>query len=86
MKKFVVLIISLLSVAITFAQGYKPGDKATDFSLKNTVDGKMVSLKNYPDAKGVVVVFTCNHSFLNKCRELIKIISRHFKWIVFSYA
>jgi peroxiredoxin len=42
------------------AQGYKVGDKASDFKLKN-VDGKMVSLKDYPQAKGFVVVFTCNH-------------------------
>jgi peroxiredoxin len=36
------------------------GDKAPDFSLKN-VDGKMVSLKDFPDAKGFVIIFTCNH-------------------------
>jgi len=42
------------------AAGYKVGDMATDFSLKN-VDGKKVSLKNFKDAKGFIVVFTCNH-------------------------
>lgn len=42
------------------AGGYKVGDVATDFSLKN-VDGKMVSLANMKDAKGYVIVFTCNH-------------------------
>ena len=31
-----------------------------DFSLKNT-DGKFVSLKDYPNAKGFMIVFTCNH-------------------------
>lgn len=31
-----------------------------DFSLKN-VDGAMVSLKDYPNAKGFIIVFTCNH-------------------------
>ncbi len=31
-----------------------------DFSLEN-VDGKMVSLKDYPEAKGFMIVFTCNH-------------------------
>lgn len=31
-----------------------------DFSLKN-VDGKMVSLNNYPKAKGFIIIFTCNH-------------------------
>ena len=41
-------------------EGYKVGDKAADFSLKN-VDGKMVSLSNFNTAKGFVVVFTCNH-------------------------
>lgn len=39
--------------------GYAIGDKAEDFSLKN-VDGSMVSLASYPEAKGFVVVFTCN--------------------------
>jgi len=36
-----------------------PGQPAPDFSLKN-VDGKMVSLKDYPAAKGFIIVFTCN--------------------------
>ena len=40
--------------------GYAIGDMATDFSLKN-VDDKMVSLADYTDAKGFIVIFTCNH-------------------------
>ncbi len=40
-------------------KGYKVGDKATDFSLKN-VDGNMVSLSDFDSAKGFVVIFTCN--------------------------
>jgi peroxiredoxin len=43
----------------TSSEGYKIGDTATDFNLKN-VDNKMVSLANYPDAKGFIVIFTCN--------------------------
>jgi peroxiredoxin len=39
--------------------GYKIGDTAADFNLKN-IDGKMVSLADYPDAKGYIVIFTCN--------------------------
>lgn len=31
-----------------------------DFSLKNT-DGRYLSLKDFPDAKGFIIVFTCNH-------------------------
>jgi len=44
----------------TVANGYKVGDVATDFKLKN-VDGNMVSLADYSDAKGYIVIFTCNH-------------------------
>ena len=31
-----------------------------DFSLKN-IDGQMVSLSQFKDAKGFIIVFTCNH-------------------------
>lgn len=63
----------LLTAAIVMplsgiAQGYKVGDKATDFSLKNT-DGKYVSLKNFSKAKGYIVVFTCNHCPYAKAYE-----------------
>ncbi|UUC44253.1 thioredoxin family protein [Flavobacterium cerinum] len=42
------------------AGGYKVGDVATDFSLKN-VDNKKVALADFKAAKGFIVVFTCNH-------------------------
>jgi peroxiredoxin len=60
MKKLVVLMVAAFIGVSAFAQGYKPGDKAMDFKLKN-IDGKMVSLTDYKDAKGIIVVFTCNH-------------------------
>jgi len=41
-------------------QGYQTGDNATDFKLRN-VDGRYVSLRDYPDAKGFIVIFTTNH-------------------------
>ena len=41
------------------ADGYKVGDKAADFKLKNTT-GKLVSLADNKAAKGYIVVFTCN--------------------------
>lgn len=41
-------------------EGYKIGDVATDFKLKN-VDDTMVSLADYKEAKGFIVIFTCNH-------------------------
>ncbi len=40
--------------------GYAIGDIAEDFSLKN-VDGSMVSLSEYKDAKGIIVIFISNH-------------------------
>lgn len=40
--------------------GYQVGDMAADFSLKN-VDDKNVSLTDFKEAKGFIVVFTCNH-------------------------
>ena len=39
--------------------GYHVGDMATDFKLEN-IDGNMVSLADYKDAKGFIVIFTCN--------------------------
>ncbi|MBO0331699.1 thioredoxin family protein [[Muricauda] lutisoli] len=40
-------------------KGYKVGDMAADFSLKN-VDGNMVSLSDFNSAKGFLIIFTCN--------------------------
>ncbi len=40
--------------------GYVAGDTVGDFRLKN-VDGKTMSLSDDKDAKGFIVVFTCNH-------------------------
>lgn len=63
------LKLSLVLIAFTVitafglkntADGYSIGDKATDFKLKN-VDEKMVSLADYKNAKGFIVIFTCNH-------------------------
>jgi peroxiredoxin len=44
----------------TTQKGYKIGDLATDFSLMN-IDDQMVSMADYPDAKGFIICFTCNH-------------------------
>ncbi len=60
MKKITIITALLISASLTFAGGYKVGDNAVDFSLKN-VDGKMVSMAEHTDAKGFIVIFTCNH-------------------------
>lgn len=53
------IIYSLSAFSTINNDGYKVGDIATDFKLPN-VDGKMVSLADYKEAKGFIVVFTCN--------------------------
>ena len=39
--------------------GYAIGDVVKDVPLKN-IDGKMVAMADYTDAKGFIVIFTCN--------------------------
>jgi len=56
----IVLVASAFTTNTTsVSDGYEVGDIATDFKLKN-IDGKMVSLADYKDAKGYIVIFTCN--------------------------
>lgn len=69
MKKYAFLtLITLVLSFNAFADGYQVGDIASDFKLKN-VDGKMVSLADYKDAKGFIVIFTCNHCPYAKAYE-----------------
>lgn len=66
MKKTFITVIGVLTVvAVLFinakenTEGYEVGDTAKDFSLPNT-EGEMISMKDYKDAKGFIVIFTCN--------------------------
>ena len=65
MKIFkIITIVAIVLVASAFTttigdKGYEIGDIATDFTLEN-INGEMVSLANYKDAKGYIVIFTCN--------------------------
>ncbi|MDB5110777.1 MAG: Peroxiredoxin [Mucilaginibacter sp.] len=62
MKKLLLLMLTAVA-AFAFkiaGSGYKAGDIATDFKLKN-VNGKIVSMADYTSAKGFIVIFTCNH-------------------------
>lgn len=58
--KQVLILLFVLAISLPVLGQYEVGDKATDFKLKN-IDGKMVSLKDDKDAKGFIVIFTCNH-------------------------
>jgi peroxiredoxin len=69
MKKLMLTCLSMFLITALSAQnGYQVGDLAADFNLKN-VDGKNVSLSNYKNAKGYIVVFTCNTCPVSKAYE-----------------
>ncbi len=81
MKKYGLILAGLLVGlgAITTASGlpdqpafsaveYRIGDAVTNFRLKN-LNGGMVSLSDFSDQKGVIVVFTCNHCPFSKAYE-----------------
>lgn len=60
MKKIILPLVMLAYVMeLAAAEPYKAGSSASDFNLKN-VNGKYVSLSGFPDAKGFIVIFSCN--------------------------
>jgi peroxiredoxin len=59
MKKIIFLTIVLFAVGLNAQKGYDIGDSATDFKLKN-IDNTFVSLSDFKDAKGFILIFTCN--------------------------
>ena len=66
-KTFITLALTLMAITLVNA-GLKPGDNAVGFSLKN-VDGTNVSLSDYSNQKGVILVFTCNPCPFSKAYE-----------------
>jgi len=75
---FFALLMGFL-MSFTNPTGYKVGDKATDFKLKS-VDNKMYSMADYEDAKGFIVVFTCNHCpFAVKYEDRIIDLAKKYK-------
>lgn len=61
--------------------GYKIGDEAMDFELKN-VDGSKVSMgmMRYSNAKGFIIVFTCNHCpFAKRYEDRIIALSKKYE-------
>ena len=60
------MMFTLVSLTIYAQQGYNVGDEAMDFKLLNagnTINGidMGVSLEDYNNAKGYIIVITCNH-------------------------
>ena len=75
MKKMILTSVLAVTAVLMVNAGLKPGDDAFGFSLKN-VDGKVVSLADYDDQKGVILVFTCNPCPFAKAYEQ-RIIKMH---------
>lgn len=62
MKTVIGLLIVLFTAPLITPErttGYEVGDYVEDFSLKN-VDGNMVSMGEFNEAKGFIISFTCN--------------------------
>jgi peroxiredoxin len=60
MNKLKLLLFTvLLATAISAQNGYDIGALAADFNLEN-IDGSFVSLSDFNESKGFIVVFTCN--------------------------
>jgi peroxiredoxin len=57
--KAITLIAMAMFIGVAANAQFKAGDKAIDFKLPG-IDGKMVSLADYKDVKGIILVFTCN--------------------------
>ena len=59
--KLTLIIPAVLFMSFSNYEIETPAGKSVkDFNLMN-VDGKTVSLSDYPDAKGFMIIFTCNH-------------------------
>jgi peroxiredoxin len=78
MKKAMLTTVLALAGLLMVQGGLKPGDTAKDFTLKN-VDGTEVSLSDYKESEGVIVVFTCNPCPFAKAYEQ-RVIQLHKKY------
>jgi len=81
------LFAALMSMSFNLENtggGYKIGDTAQDFNLKN-VKGKSVSLAGIKNAKGYIVIFTCNHCPYSKAYEQ-RIIELHQKYAPLGFS
>lgn len=54
-----VILLSGFATSNKIINGYKIGDEITSINLMN-VDDTMVSLNDFPEALGFIIIFTCN--------------------------
>ncbi len=68
-------------MALTESNEFAIGKKAPDFSLRNTVNNKMLSLIEAKGEKGTVIMFICNHCpfVIHVNTELIKMANEGYE-------
>jgi len=83
MKKGILAVFLCAAATLLVYGGLKPGDKATSFTLMN-VDSTSVSLSDFNDQKGVILVFTSVPCPFSKAYEQ-RIIDLHNRYADLGY-
>ena len=83
MKKTLLVVLMGFILIPLLPGGVKPGDKAVPFTLLN-VDGTTVSLSDYQNQKGVILIFTSNTCPFTKAYEE-RMIQLHNKYAGTGY-
>lgn len=84
MKKVIIASLLCFMELLLVHGGLKPGDLAAPFSLKS-VDGTTISLSDFSDQKGVILVFTSNPCPFSKAYEQ-RIIELHNKYASLGFS
>jgi glutathione peroxidase-family protein len=70
--------LTVIFAARSLTLNYGVGDSVSDFKLKN-VDGKYISLADFKDSKGAIIIFDCNTCPYSKAYNE-RIIALHDKY------
>lgn len=74
----ILLVSSVSFSAADLPDGIKVGDAAPDFNIRN-IDNKRINLSTFREAKGIILVFTCNSCpFSRKYEDRIKNLHKMF--------
>lgn len=69
MKLLTALLILLINLSISMQTIAQNGKSISNFSLLNTVDNNQISLSNFQNKKGIVIIFTSNFCPYSKLYE-----------------
>lgn len=68
MKLFAIVFVTLFGLYTT-GPAIQTGNKIENFTLTNTINNRSVSLSDYANTKGVVIIFTSNYCPYSKLYE-----------------